>query len=349
MSPSRPLLAWSSDTNFSNHSSYAVLADYLPQAEKVTALRQWPKRIEKRLLNRIIRSHAISEWYQLSSIEIEQKISQKIQKSSVDLVHFLWAERDLGYINWLHKKSVPPICCTFHICSDTLPRVIKKRDFIKRLNAVILMSNSQRDFFETCGLDRSRIHVIPHGIDTNFFKPELNVDKYKQFTVLSVGSYRRNFPLMRKVFKAFERDQNVLFKVISSKSNLDYFSDLTNVQFQYGLDENSLLEAYQTASCLLLTVENATANNALLEAMACGLPIISEKIGGIPEYVDDSFSQLSDPGSVEQITDAINELSKNPEKCEDMSSEARKSSLFFDWKNISEKTRLLYENLSFNP
>lgn len=340
------LLAWSGDTNFSNCSSYSALANYLPQTEKVTALRKRPTGIDQRLLNRIVSKYAISNWYQLSSISVEKLVWDKMKSNTVNLVHFLWAERDLGYIDWLYRKSHLPICCTFHTCADTLPQVIQKKNFIKKLSAVILMSETQRPFLEDCGLDSSKIHFIPHGVDTEFFKPARINSKNEKFTVLSVGSYRRNFSLMRTVIKKLEDHSNIMFKVVSSPNNLKYFYDLNNVEFLSKLSIEDLIATYQTSSCLFLSVENATANNALLEAMACGLPIISENVGGISEYVNKSVSKLSNPGEACSIAASIVELSKNPKLCMEMSSKARALSLHFSWSKIAKITQELYQDIS---
>ena len=86
------------------------------------------------------------------------------------------------------------------------------------------------------------------------------------------------------------------------------FSDLPNVEFFSGISDAKLLSFYQSSSCLLHVAENATANNAVLEAMACGLPIISERLGGIPEYVTAQSSILVEPGNRDAIAAAVDRL-----------------------------------------
>ena len=341
----KPLLAWSSDTNFSPYSSYPTLAKYISNSKCINALRKWPKRIHSRTLNRIIRTYAISDWYLLSSIEVERRVWQLVQKEQIDLVHFLWAERDLGYISWVYNHNLPPLICTFHICSDSLPKILRHKNLLRKLSAVIIVSETQRQFFESCGLDSSKIYFIPHGIDTNFFKPPLKKKKDDGFKVLSVGSYRRNFSLMREVFFKLKKQKNISFQVITSKNNFKYFSDLENVELLSNLTEDELLKVYQSASCLLLSVENATANNGLLEGIACGLPIIAENIGGIPEYVNHKCSILTEPGKSEPIVQSILNLSTNIFICNTMSNYSRELALQFSWDKIACKTEKIYKEL----
>jgi|WetSurMetagenome_2_1015567.scaffolds.fasta_scaffold08990_3 glycosyltransferase involved in cell wall biosynthesis len=53
---------------------------------------------------------------------------------------------------------------------------------------------------------------------------------------------------------------------------------------------------------------------AVIEAMACGLPIIATKVGGIPDLVSDGINGvLIEAGSIDQLTEAIENVCRNPE------------------------------------
>ena len=53
---------------------------------------------------------------------------------------------------------------------------------------------------------------------------------------------------------------------------------------------------------------DATANNAILEAQACGTPIVSTDISGVASYVDSSFADLLPVGEVGGLADAVSRL-----------------------------------------
>jgi glycosyltransferase involved in cell wall biosynthesis len=62
----------------------------------------------------------------------------------------------------------------------------------------------------------------------------------------------------------------------------------------------------------------------VLEAMACGKPVIASRIGGIPEQVvHDRTGVLFEPGNAAELTAAIRSLMANPRRREEMGRAAR--------------------------
>jgi glycosyltransferase involved in cell wall biosynthesis len=96
---------------------------------------------------------------------------------------------------------------------------------------------------------------------------------------------------------------------------------------------------------LLLTIENATANNALLEGMACGLPVISEHIGGIPEYVRPTCAILTDPDDDEALARSVRRLAGSSACRQEMAAAARERACQLDWSKVARTMQKLYETL----
>ena len=340
----KPLLVYSNH-GFGSYSSYPVISKYISNCDTLSILRREPNTLSKRILNRLVRTFATSQWYKLTSLELEWLLVQHLYKSRPNLIHFLWAERDLGYANFISNAIELPLCGTFHCCPEDLSSILPYRNRLKNLSAIIIMSETQRPFFESCGVASHKIHFIPHGIDTDFFVPPDGERSLNDFTVLSVGSYKRNFPLIREVAKKLRKYSEIRIKVVSAKDFYHYFADLVNVKFISGLTDFELVQTYQSSSCLLLTVENATANNALLEGLACGLPIVAEDIGGIPEYVNSDCAIVTEAGYSDLIVEAIVKLSEAPLKLNEMAKAARERALKLSWSKIAMKTEKLYSSL----
>jgi glycosyltransferase involved in cell wall biosynthesis len=138
---------------------------------------------------------------------------------------------------------------------------------------------------------------------------------------------------------------DIRVKVIAPKCKTEAFQDAKNVTVASNISDDDLRASYREASCLLTTLDAATANNAVLEAMACGVPIVSENIGGIAEYTGARCAMLCEAGSADALTQSILALYKNSNMVARMSSQARERAKELDWPLVAERTVRLYENL----
>lgn len=337
-----PLLLSSNESIHGSHSSYSLLANYLPNCEKLFTTRRSSSQVYTRILTKLVKAFAVSSWYQLSSAQLEFQAWQKTRTRHYAPIHLLWGERDLGYLDYLSHADSSPLCGTFHACSDDLPKIFLYPERLKRLAAIVIVSETQRQFFESCGVKRDRIHAIPHGVDTDFFSPGDQTNH--PFTVLAVGNYRRNFPLLRQVFQQLKSYPDIRIQVVSAQSNHQYFADLKNVQCMNNLSDDQLLEVYRSASCQIAAVENATANNALLEGLACGLPTVTADIGGIREYANETCALFVENQS-EAFVEAIITLANHTARSTKMAQAARQRALELDWTQIAKQLEILYLSL----
>jgi glycosyltransferase involved in cell wall biosynthesis len=93
-------------------------------------------------------------------------------------------------------------------------------------------------------------------------------------------------------------------------------------------------------------VTDATANNAALEALGCGTPVISTIVGGIPDYVDNTCGWLFEKGEVDRIVDLIGEICNQPEVASSRREAARTKALGFSWQRVAKKMRTVYESVA---
>lgn len=103
-----------------------------------------------------------------------------------------------------------------------------------------------------------------------------------------------------------------------------------------------MIGLYRSADVLFLPVTNATANNSILEALACGTPVISTLVGGIPDYVDDESGWLLPVGDVAGHVNLIASLHGNRELARKRRQAARIQALKFDWRLVAEQMIALY-------
>jgi glycosyltransferase involved in cell wall biosynthesis len=337
----RYLLLAASDLAHGTHSGYTTLAGHIPDSRLVQTLRREPQGVLERAAVGVLSRLAFTRMYRLSSLEIEWRAWALARKTHFDLIHMMWADRDWGFLDQALGRSRPALCATFHSPPDLLPFALRGARRLKELEAVILMSNAQRPFFESCDVPPERIHVVHHGIDCDFFTP--GPMRTGEFTVLSVGNYRRNFPLLREACTLLARHPGIRVRIVAPPIHREFFAGMAHVEFASNLDDVQLREAYRDASCLLMTVEAATANNALLEAMACGLPIVAESVEGIPEYTGADGALLCSAGSAEALADAVLRLRADAQLAGRMGARARARAGELDWPKVARRTVAVYE------
>jgi glycosyltransferase involved in cell wall biosynthesis len=88
--------------------------------------------------------------------------------------------------------------------------------------------------------------------------------------------------------------------------------------------------------------EWAIANNSVLETMACGLPVVATRIGGVGEYVVDGTGILVDPCDGEAMADAIVRLLDDPAEAQRLGEGARRQAESLTYERVSQQMKQVY-------
>ena len=147
------------------------------------------------------------------------------------------------------------------------------------------------------GFKNITIEVMPLGVDTALFKPKLNT--YNNMQLLYVGRISR----LKQIEKTIEslnyivnvKMENVQLHIIGPSSDLSYLNELkllvskfdldNHVTFVGSLKQEELIPYYQNASLLLLPSKHESFGMVMVEAMACGTPVIALKGAGGPDEI----------------------------------------------------------------
>jgi len=152
----------------SAHSGYDRLMDYVSQAPLSTS-RVWKKMSERERKRAYHQAKEQISWYNLSDLEMETNVNALDPRVGKHVCHFLYGENSVYHI----KKSDNPrkkIFVSFHQPPEVHQQFIRTREPLQSIDGLIVVGTNQIPFFEQY-MDRSNIHFIPHGVDTDFFKP----------------------------------------------------------------------------------------------------------------------------------------------------------------------------------
>jgi len=101
--------------------------------------------------------------------------------------------------------------------------------------------------------------------------------------------------------------------VLSALTDLNVSLDIRTFKENY-VPREKMVEFYQGLDCFICSSESESLPNPVLEAAACGIPIISTKVGIVPELIKHHKNGLIVPRSSDDIHDAVIFLMNNPNK-----------------------------------
>lgn len=242
--------------------------------------------------------------------------------------HFPW-DRVLG--SWLYPdgwalqkaaaKVTPQAPVTLiaqgsdvHAYLQSAPRRRAILSAVSHVNGTITRSRSLAELLSQNGADPSRLHPISNGVDTLLFHPnqraevrqELHIDP-SETVLLFVGNFLPVKDPLRLVehftHLAAQLPERRLRLVMIGKGPLEAAVDEQirasglhdRIQRTGPLLADGVARWMRAADLLCMTSRNEGLPNVILEAQACGLPVLSTAVGGLHEIVDEPWKGTLTP------------------------------------------------------
>lgn len=204
---------------------------------------------------------------------------------------------------------------------------------------------------------------IPPGIDTKKFRPvNSNVrEKHGISTddklVLFVGRFVpiKNLHFMIKgMSEVIKSDKKVKLIMVGIgpiyNQAIDLVSKLNiqrNVIFAGRVTHDILPEYYSAADIFLLTSDYDNFPNVVIEAMACGLPVVATKVGGLNQLVEDNITGFGiENNNINDLKEKVLGLLNNKELCKEISE--RNIEFVIDrysWEKSARQFLKIYEDI----
>jgi glycosyltransferase involved in cell wall biosynthesis len=187
------------------------------------------------------------------------------------------------------------------------------------------------------GLDARKARVVRPAVDTQFFSPAEPDEMRRpgsQLRVMTTGSLNwkkgHEFALVA-LAKVRERGVPVRFEILGDgpeRQRILYTIDDLGlndcVEMLGRLDPTAVRDRLRAADVFLLSSVSEGISNSVLEAMACGLPVVTTDCGGLREAVTDGMEGLVVPvRDTDAMADALVSLAADPDQCDRMGRAAR--------------------------
>jgi glycosyltransferase involved in cell wall biosynthesis len=248
------------------------------------------------------------------------------------------------YIVSLRGGDVPgaePSLNFIHSISTPVRRAVLK-------NSIAIVANSEglRKMAEAA--DPFSVRVIPNGVDTDFFSPAQSkpAQNVSVFRILFVGRFRdqKNLPFLFKQIAPLPANTFALHLVGDGpekqrlKSLARELGIASAITWHGWLPRMALLPVYQSADCLVNPSTYEGMPNVVLEAMACGLPVIASKVPGNDELlVDGETGFLFDLHKPASLLKAIERLIDDRALCSAFGLNGRARVVAnFSWRSVAQ-------------
>lgn len=210
-----------------------------------------------------------------------------------------------------------------------------------------------------------KIRVIHNGVDIKKFKPAIDKRKVKaelgfnpdDLAIVSVGRlYARKglFTLIESIPVIVKRFPTAKF-IISGKGQSDEMRKLVvhaeklgvknNIVFTGYFPDQKLPKLYQCADVFAFSTFYEHHPFAVLEALSTGLPVVTTKVGGIPETIESGKNgYLVDPFNPRQFSEKILNLLEHPAEAAEMGANARQTVVDeLDWRIVVKDAMKVYD------
>lgn len=230
-----------------------------------------------------------------------------------------------------------PLIFSFHGVDSTRPLPLLRRLAWRALASltthIFTVSTASKAFLaQKMGLHAGRIHIIPNGVDTEHFSPSQHPSTATRLVIGTVGSLNpiKNQALLIRAFASLiDSGIDAELRLAGSgplKQELLALAESLSVadRLRFSGHVQNVPEFLRDLNIFTLSSDSEAHPNALLEAMACGLPCLATDVGGVKQVLDSgACGLLAEPGNVAQFADALKKLAANPTLREKLGRSAR--------------------------
>jgi glycosyltransferase involved in cell wall biosynthesis len=267
---------------------------------------------------------------------------------------FVWAETVCAVLRMARK----PYILSLH--GGSLPSFARRQGkrVSRLLGSAVSVTTPSRYLMEQMRPYRTELYLLPNAVDIRLYPFTLRKTPRSHLTWLRafhqiynpslalrvVQLLAREHPDIRLTMVGADKEEGLLFHLEQSANKLG----LANRIILPGGVPRTEIPYWMNKGDIFLNTSNIDNTPvSVVEAMACGLCIVSTNVGGIPYLLEDDYDALLvPPDDAAAMTQAVRRLLTEDGLAERLSCNARRKAEQFDWSNILPKWEALLTSVA---
>ena len=275
-----------------------------------------------------------------------RRLIQNLKRKKFDYAHVLWADFT-PVLSHLYRSHRTPVLATIHRPLKYWNPVELKR--LQNVDTFIVLYGEGVSSLQEVYPERP-IYFTRYGVDTSYFSPPMR--GRESHRILCVGRYLRDFQMLREVLRYFiSADPLVCFDLVIPINGLEQclceeYRNHPRVTWLTDLTDEELREVYRRATIMCLPVVEGGANNAVVEALATGTPILSTDFKGIKDYGGGDCITTVPCGDINAMIQGLQGLMAQREILLEMGEKGRQFAVaLLDWSVVARKHLEIYRDV----
>ena len=200
-----------------------------------------------------------------------------------------------------------------------------------------------------------KVDVITNGIDTTDFCIQTGLPERKDVRLLFIGRLvdQKGLPALLEALSSIVNTSgrtDITLCVVGDGPQKSHYQQYIDdhklngqVEFTGWVKLSDLMHRYNASDIFVLPSTFEGMPSVVLQAMACGVPVVSTRVFGSEDLVVDGFNgYLVGIGDSKAMAERLQYLADHPEQRHAMGMNARNSVIHYDWRNIADRFNALY-------
>lgn len=300
-----------------------------------------------------------------------------VSQVEADIFHIV--DHTNGHIAyWLQKNNKPVVITCHDLVQFVYPEILKDQSRFPALSLAVwkysvrgmfaaqhivsVSENTKKDISKFLAISPDKITSIPNAVDSDCRPLNLKIPSsiHQEYSVnsdsirlLNVGSTHQRKNIIG-ILKTLHELQLRGFRVTLWRVGDKFTQKQSDFIKSHNLEANivhlgspsrsKLIEIYNAADMLIAPSLYEGFGLTVLEAMACGLPVITSNVSSLPEVTGDG-AMLVDPTNSSEIADAVISIYKDKALAKELACRSLDRAKTFTWANCGEQVAQVYEKL----